>query len=146
MLHVEHATIPIDVLEEMIALGGSYKTEFHESIPPTIDLVKTIGALANSKGGSIFLGISSKGETVDLGDKYAFLARIEEAIDLLTPRPTVQVQAIYFKNREIILIKVLEGDSKPYLMQGAEGPIAFVRSGEGNVQASRRELRHLWGR
>jgi ATP-dependent DNA helicase RecG len=146
MLHVEHATIPIDVIEEMIALGESYKAEFHDSIPPTVELAKTIGALANSKGGSIFLGISSSGETVDVGDKYDIIARIEEALHLLTPRPVLQVQAVYFKNGEIILIKVREGDSKPYYMQGAEGRTAFVRSGEGNAPASRKELRQLWGR
>jgi ATP-dependent DNA helicase RecG len=146
MLHIEHAAIPIDVLEEMIALGVSYKTEFHESIPSSSSLAQTIGAFANCKGGTVFMGISSTGVTVDVGDKYALAARIEEAQRLIQPRPALKVQAVDFKNREIILLKVPEGDSKPYYMEWAEGKLAFVRTSTGNVPATKKELKHISGR
>jgi len=33
MIQVEHSIIPIDILEEMIALGEGYKTEFRDNLP-----------------------------------------------------------------------------------------------------------------
>ena len=130
----------------MIALGVSYKTEFHESIPSCSSLARTICAFANSKGGTLFMGISSTGVAVDVGDKYALAARIEEAQHLIRPRPALQMQAVNFNNREIILIKVPEGDSKPYYMEWSEGKLAFVRTSTGNTPATRKELKQISGR
>jgi len=143
MLHVEYSTIPIDILEEIIALGEGYKIEFRESLPPTLQLAKTVCAFSNSKGGTLFVGISNTGETIGIRDKYGDLSRIEGALSLLHPLPPLTVQAVDVKNREIILIKVLEGEEKPYYVRENDGQTAYVRTGDMNVVATKKELRHL---
>ena len=143
MLHVEHSIIPIDILEEMIALGEGYKTEFRESLPPILDIARTFCAFANTKGGNLFVGISSSGETVRMRDKYGIVSRVEESIALLSPRPVFVVQAVDFKTNEIILITVHEGDRKPYFVQESEGKFAYIRTGAVNIPATKKELKHL---
>jgi ATP-dependent DNA helicase RecG len=141
MLHVERSTIPIDILEEMIALGEGYKTQFCEHLPSAGDTATTLCAFANTKGGNLFIGLSSDGETVGIRDKYGTVAQIEGANDLISPQPRFTVQTLEFKKREIILITVGEGDKKPYCVNVDEEQIVYLRSGEKNVPATRKELR-----
>jgi ATP-dependent DNA helicase RecG len=143
MIHVKHSIIPIDIIEEMIALGEGYKTEFRDNLPPIQDLARTFCAFANTKGGNLFIGISSSGETVHNLDKYGDISRAEEAIALLSPSPAFVVQAVDFKNNEIILITVQEGDMKPYFVQEDDGENAYIRTGNVNTPATKKELKRL---
>ena len=143
MIHVEHSIIPIDIIEEMIALGEGYKTEFRDNLPLIQDLARTFCAFANTKGGNLFIGISSLGETVRNLDKYGDISRVEEAIALLSPPPAFVVQSVDFKNNEIILIMVREGDMKPYFVQEDDGINAYIRTGDVNTIATKKELIRL---
>lgn len=143
MLHVEHSIIPIDILEEMIALGEGYKTEFRDSVPSLLDIARTFCAFANTKGGNLFIGICNSGETVRIRDKYGIVSKVEESISLLSPRPTFVVQSVDFNLNEIIMITVHEGDRKPYYVQESEGKLAYIRTGAVNTPATKKELKHL---
>jgi ATP-dependent DNA helicase RecG len=143
MIHVEHSIIPIDILEEMIALGEGYKTEFRDTLPPVLDIARTFCAFANTKGGNLFVGISSSGETVRTRDKYGIVSRVEESISLLSPRPAFLVQAVDFNHNEIIMVTIHEGDKKPYFVQESEGKFAYIRTGAANTPATKKELKHL---
>ena len=98
MVHVKHSSIPIDIIEETIALGEGYKTEFQEKLPSVEHIARTLCAFANTKGGTLFVGIKSSGELNHNLDKYGELNRIEKAVSLLSPTPVFAVEAVDFKN------------------------------------------------
>jgi ATP-dependent DNA helicase RecG len=143
MLHVEYSPIPIDILEEMIALGEGYKTEFQDTTPRKMDLAQTVCAFTNSHGGSIFLGISKSGTPIGIGKKYEQVAKIEEAVKLLEPQPNLIVQSHDFRGKEIIHIKVQEGTERPCFVRQSGVKTAYVRKGEVNAKATKKDLKRL---
>jgi predicted HTH transcriptional regulator len=129
MMHLEYTKIPIDILEEIIALGKGYKTEFHKKLPSMTRIAQTICAFSNTKGGNLFIGISDNGDTVPINDKYTEVEKIERAITLMIPKPNVSVQTVEFKRDELIIVKVGESENKP----------CYV--GDKNIPASKKALK-----
>ena len=143
MVYVKHSSIPIDIIEETIALGEGYKTEFHEKLPSIEDIARTFCAFANTKGGTLFVGINSSGELKHNLDKYGELYRIEKAASLLSPAPVFAVEAIDFKNSELILIRVHEGNKKPCYVDEGDQKAAYIRTDNGNAPATKKELKRI---
>ncbi len=141
MIHLEYARIPIDILEEIIALGKGYKTEFQEKLPSMTRIAQTICAFSNTKGGNLFIGISENGDTVSINDKYSEVEKIERAITLLIPKPDVTVQAVEFKRNELILVQVGECVNKPCYVTLEDHKTAYIRAGDKNIPASKKILK-----
>jgi ATP-dependent DNA helicase RecG len=143
MLHVEYANIPVDIMEEIIALGKGYKTEFHKKLPSLTRIAQTICAFSNTKGGNLFLGISEDGDTVPINDKYSEVEKIERAITLVIPKPDVTVQAVEFNSKELIIVNVGEGESKPFYVTLQTHETVYIRAGDINTPASKKTLKAI---
>jgi predicted HTH transcriptional regulator len=141
MMHLEYTKIPIDILEEIIALGKGYKTEFHKKLPSMTRIAQTICAFSNTKGGNLFIGISDNGDTVPINDKYTEVEKIERAITLMIPKPNVSVQTVEFKRDELIIVKVGESENKPCYVTLEAHKTAYVRTGDKNIPASKKALK-----
>ena len=94
MVHVKHTSIAFDIIEETIALGEGYKTELRETLPSIEDIARTFCAFANTKGGTLFVGITNSGELIHNPNKYSDLNRIERATSLVSPVPEFVVEAV----------------------------------------------------
>ena len=146
MYHVTHVSISIDVIEETIARGEGYKTEFVETIPSVLALAQSICAFANTKGGTLFVGINNTGEVSHKRNMYGDLDRIEKAAALITPTPLLSVEAVDFNNRELMLIRVQESSCKPCSVDERGNMAVYVRSDSGNTPATRKELKRIAAR
>jgi predicted HTH transcriptional regulator len=146
MYHVTHVSISIDVIEETTARGDGYKTEFFKTIPSALAFAKSICAFANTKGGTLFVGINNSGEVKHTRNKYGDLDRIEKAARLVTPTPLLSVEAVDFKNRELILVRVQESMCKPCSIKEQDHRAVYMRSDTGNTPATRRELKRIVSR
>ena len=143
MVHVKHTSIAFDIIEEMIALGEGYKTELREALPSIEDIACTFCAFANTKGGTLFVGITSSGELKHDSNIYDDLNRIEKAASLLSPTPAFAVEAVDFKNRELLLIRVNESKQKPCYFNEEGLKTAYIRTDKGNTIAGRKYLKRI---
>ena len=138
MIRMSRENIPVDVLEEIVALGEGYKTEFKATLPSAESIAKSICAFANTKGGNLFIGINDSSIPVGVIDKEFELKRLEKALMLIIPTPVFSVKVVNFKNSEIILVEVMEGKNKPYFVKNDQTTTAYVRTGDVNLPATKK--------
>lgn len=141
MIQLIRSSIPIDILEEIIALGEGYKTELKEKLPEPIEIAKSICAFSNMKGGNIIIGISSNGKATGVENMYEEVEKVEKSLSFIIPLPSISAQSIKFKNKEILLIEVREGNKKPYYVNIGKWTTAYIRTSDGNTSASRKTLK-----
>jgi hypothetical protein len=133
---------PEEFLRETILRGESDTVEHKELLPQNPkELMETIVAFANGRGGTIFLGVTDDcriaGLKQDIQVKVRDWAKIhcDPPVDNLIEIKTAEVDG-----NPIWLIQVSEGQNKPYLVR-EKGII--VRSGASDRQITRAELDDL---
>ena len=101
------------------------------------EFLETIVAFANTKGGTIFLGVSDNCKVIGFGENIK--AKIEDLIDgNCEPSIKVQVnQTTIQGDYPITIVEVPEGENKPYILNNAG---IFVRRGSSDRQIKRTEL------
>jgi ATP-dependent DNA helicase RecG len=109
------------------------------------DMSKEVISFANSKGGTIFVGIDDRGNEIGLLDIDESYTRLTNIIrDTVLPDITMFIR-YEFLNRKIIKISVAEGSAKPYYLKqkGMKPSGVYVRQGASSVQASWEQIRQL---
>ena len=131
-----------DVLhcEHLIRQGESEILEFKKSIGEWKEIIKTISAFANTKGGIILVGVSSKGTAsgVQIGKRTIedLANKIKENTD---PKifPRILVRDIDGKN--IILVKVEISKSKPVFAFDR----VYKRVGKSTMRVTSEEIKKM---
>ena len=124
----------------VIAQGEGETVEFKRSVAELEQVVETVAALANTRGGLVLIGVGPKGEVagVDVGQVTG--ERIANRI-IGNTDPVIypSVQSVEVADRKVFVIVVPESDNKPHLASGR----AFVRVGATTVQMQRDEYERL---
>ena len=114
----------------------------------TKDIKKEIIAFANSKGGTIYIGIDDTGKVVGLKDynkdAEALSGMIREGIKSdLTLYTNIIIENI--EGKKIIILKVMSGSNKPYYLadKGLKPSGVFVRHGNVSAPATDELIRKL---
>lgn len=121
----------------------SEKVEFKEDYAN--DIYKEVIAFANTDGGTIFVGVNDRGETVGLENVDDTYTRITNGIrDAILPDVTIFVKYILEEN-QIIRIEIGEGAYKPYYLKskGLKPSGVYVRQGASSVPASAEQIRQM---
>ena len=131
---------PTDDLSALIAAGEGETLEFKRSVAELDQVVETVAAFANTRGGIVLIGVGPNGGVlgVDLGQVTGerIAGRITGNTDP-TVYPSIEYATV--TDRTIVVIKVSESDSKPHLASGR----AFKRVGATTVQMHREEYERL---
>lgn len=127
-------------LLDIIGKGENINVEFKRELdePHTrIGFLKTIVAFANTKGGTIFLGVNDDCRIT--GFKEDAKTKIEDLIiDHCDPSIDAEIDiGVLVQGIPITLVKVPEGTNKPYILKNRG---IFVRRGSSNRQMKRTEL------
>jgi len=127
--------ITTDILLELIAAGESETLEFKESFGDRA--LEAVSAFANSRGGTLLIGVKDMGEIcgVQIGKKTLedIANRIQEATD---PRLQPFLSIIECGKKSVIAIKVAAGTGAPISVRGRY----FRRSGRTNQRMSHEEI------
>ena len=114
----------------------------------TKDIKKEIIAFANSKGGTIYIGIDDTGKVVGLKDynkdAEALSGMIREGIKSdLTLYTNIIIENV--EGKKIIILKVMSGSNKPYYLadKGLKPAGVFVRHGNVSASATDESIRKL---
>ncbi len=132
--------VTAESIERIVQQGESETLEFKLEVGKNHrELVETMVAFANSRGGAILLGVDDDGEIKGIPDSE--LQKIEEKITNITREfcdPTVQFKTtrLLIQERNIVVVEVPEGSAKPHWLKN-RGPM--TRSGSTDRVMSRFE-------
>jgi hypothetical protein len=129
--------------EQMIQMGESETVEFKREIPPQREQI-AIGAtaLANRRGGRIFIGVAD--------DCSISGCRLDKPKDTITqilrsycdPPLDVAIDEVQIRNLPVIIVTVPEGRDKPYAVKDKG---VYIRTGATKRPATRYELDEMYG-
>ncbi len=130
-------------IRELIRGGEGSRTELKQKLPENEhQFLDTVVSLANTKGGTILVGVSDNGEIVGLPNPDDVQVTITNWIsDKCDPRPDFQMYTIQIDQKTIIVVDLPEGSNKPY--QDIDRGI-FVRRGSSNRQARISEVEEMF--
>lgn len=107
---------PEDVAR-LIARGENEQVEFKSSIPAPPDLAREIASLANTKGGTLVLGVSEPGEVVGI-DEHRARELIASAQRYLSKPLPVAVNHLHVHGHPVVVARV---DPSPDLVAASGG-------------------------
>jgi hypothetical protein len=131
-------------LVDMISKGENETVEFKVILPKDRkDLLESIVAFANTKGGTIFIGVDDNCGIKDFREDVK-----AQIVDLIQGNcePTIEVHirpATLAGDHQILIIEVPEGANKPYMLNNRG---IFVRRGSSDRQIKRMELDDLYAK
>jgi len=126
--------------KRLISKGESETIEFKKSTGEWKEIIETMSAFSNTKGGNILIGVSDKEKVIgiQIGKKTIedLANKIKENTD---PKifPSISVENI--KKEKVILIKIEENKSKPVFAFDR----VYKRVGKSTVKATSEEIRRL---
>jgi len=115
------------VITDIIGQPESQSLEYQAVLPPSKNIAQLICAFANADGGYIILGVSDPSNIVGLSSDFHANTIVNKAVELLTPKPSVQHQYIGYGNKNIYVIQIENSDQTISL----EGKV-FIRQGGSN--------------
>jgi len=123
---------PEDVVKEWINRGENEFVEFKEGLKHADDVMKTVVAFANTKGGVIILGVKDDGSIVGSDESVESVKnRLERMISSKCDPPIDFIaKRIEFDDKGITYIKIPKGTYKLYSV--TNGPI-YVRRGASDI-------------
>ncbi|PKP59867.1 MAG: hypothetical protein CVT88_04380 [Candidatus Altiarchaeales archaeon HGW-Altiarchaeales-1] len=136
-------------LDELIKKGESEEIEFKKSLAERKEILETISAFANSRGGTIFVGIEENrnGSVKDIPGIVIKGKEIEDLSNEIRQNtdpvifPSIEVKDI--KGKPVLVIKVNKNPLTVFATLN-KIPVAFKRVGKTNPKIDVNELRRIF--
>lgn len=124
-------------LKNLIQTGESAFLEFKHSVSSPEKIAREIAAFANTKGGTLLIGVQDNGEMIGVEGylEEEFLLN-QAARDECIPEVPIQIELIHLGDRDILLVKVPEADKKPVYVKGKSIRQVYIRNKDESVIAS----------
>ena len=127
-------------IKDLLKEGESETVEFKPSLSQMDKIIGSISAFSNTKGGTLIIGVSDKGEVlgVDIGTRTieSLANQIKQNTDPMA-YPSIRVDKS--DKKQVVVIEVEEGKQKPVLAFGR----AYKRVGKSNHKLGYDEIRNL---
>lgn len=124
-------------LKGLIQTGESSFLEFKHSVASPEKIAREIAAFANTKGGTILIGVEDNGEMVGVEgyheeEFWLNQAASEECI----PEVPIKIELLNLGERDVLIVKVPEAEEKPVYVKGKKMRQVYVRVDDESVVAS----------
>jgi len=130
--------------KELIAEGESSFLEFKRKATTPNKLAREIAALANTKGGTLIIGVDDDGTIVGVRSEKSEIDIVEKACAFfISPPVKPEIEIIEYKDKDIILVHIPESKNKPHVVEIEDTEKkrivkrAYIRLGEKSVIASK---------
>jgi len=124
-------------LKNLIETGESNFLEFKHSIASPEKIAKEIAAFANTKGGTILVGVEDNGEMLGVEGYHEEEFWLNQAAEEeCIPKVPIQIELLNIGERDILIVKVPEAKEKPVYVKGKKYRQVYVRVDDESVVAS----------
>lgn len=107
-----------DALRKLAVLPESEVLEFKTRVPPPSSVAKQISAFANTRGGTLIVGVREDGEIVGIRDPARAKAVLERAVESVSPPVAVESETVTVDGKQVLVATVRRGTRSPYLAGG----------------------------
>lgn len=116
---------------------GTY-LEFKRTIPSAYKIAREIAAFANTKGGTLLIGVDDDKSLVGvIGYQEEEFLLVKAAQELCRPAVDIAIEIVHFGERDLLVIRVPEVEEKPVYVQGQHETTVFMREKDQNKVASK---------
>lgn len=124
-------------LKNLIQTGESNFLEFKHSVSRPEKIAREMAAFANSKGGTILVGVKDNGEMVGVEGYFEeeFLLN-QAAHEECIPEIEIRIELVHLGDRDILYVNVPEANQKPVYVKGKSVRQVYIRDNDESVLAS----------
>lgn len=117
---------------------GTY-LEFKRTIPSAYKIAREIAAFANTKGGTLLIGVDDDKSLVGvMGYQEEEFLLDQAAKEFCHPVVDITIEVVHFGDRDLLVIKVPESPDKPIFVKDEDDEdIVFMREKDQNKVASK---------
>jgi len=131
-----------DIIIRMLLKQGESETlEFKTATADSVTIAKAICAFANSKGGTVIVGVTNHGEVQGVKDVEQRNMTLRKAVrNLISPQPYITSAVVEVsKGKQVVVLDVPSSEDRPYTCQNS----IFVRQAARTVEADGNVIRQL---
>ena len=126
-------------LKNLIQTGEGQYLEFKRTIPTAEKIAREIAAFANSKGGTILVGVDDNGSIPGIREYFEeeFLL-VKAAYDHCVPEVPLEIELVHAGpiNVDVMVVRVPESQNKPIFNKSKKKRLVYVRRNDASVLAS----------
>jgi len=125
-------------VKKLAQTGEGMYLEFKRTIPSAYKIAREIAAFANTKGGTLLIGVDDDKSLVGvMGYQEEEFLLDKAAQKLCKPAVDIKIEIVHFGDRDLLVIKVPEVTDKPVYVKGDGEQIVFMREKDQNKVASK---------
>ncbi len=125
-------------VKNLAQTGEGTFLEFKRTIPSAYKIAREIAAFANTKGGTVLIGVDDDKSLVGvLGYQEEEFLLSKAARELCQPAVDIIIEIVHFGDRDLLVIKVPEATDKPIYVQEDDEATVFMREKDQNKVASK---------
>ncbi|REL38772.1 ATP-binding protein [Rhodohalobacter sp. SW132] len=124
-------------LKNLVQTGEGRFLEFKRTIPTAEKIAREIAAFANTKGGTILVGVDDNGTIPGIREYFEeeFLL-MKAAQDLCVPEAEIKIELVHAGPVDVMVVHVPEAEVKPVYNKNKKKRLVYVRRGDSSVVAS----------
>ncbi|MEX1010838.1 MAG: ATP-binding protein [Balneolaceae bacterium] len=131
-------------LKNLIQTGEGLYLEFKRTTPSPEKIAREIGAFANTRGGTILVGVDDDKTISGIRSWFEEEFLMEKAADeFCVPAVGITMEMVHLPDRDVMVVLVPESKQKPVYNRGKRIRQVFVRRGEESVLASGEQVEVL---
>lgn len=131
-------------LRNLIQTGEGKYLEFKKKTPSVEKIAREISAFANSKGGTILIGVDDHknitGITAYFEEEYVLH---KAAYDCCVPAVPIQIELVHSGSQDVMVVRVPEAEKKPVYNKSKKKRLVYVRRNDESVLASDEQVEIL---
>ena len=119
-------------------------TEWKERLPALHKVARTLSAFANGGGGQLWVGVRDDGRLCGVPDIEAVKSGVDEAANMVDPRPGIQIRTHATDRGNLIEVIVSPDEEGPAAVLEADGSRQiYRREGEHTLPADRDDVKWM---
>jgi hypothetical protein len=133
-----------DRAASLVAAGEGTEVEFKVRLPPGRRVLRTLCAFANTRGGTLLVGVTDGGRVRGVENPREVVRRLSELSSHGADPPIpVRIELARLEGGCLVVCSVPESDRRPHRIVGVRGGGPLVRVGASNRTSRERDLRAL---
>lgn len=126
----------VDELRALVSQPESDVLEFKTRLTNLHIAARLISAFANSRGGTLVVGVKEGGEIYGVDDPTRTQRLLEDAIERISPQVNIESEIATVDGKTILVVRIPQGRHSPYFIDGQ----AFQRTGAAITSLTSSEI------